>query len=207
MKLPRLSRALGSLSPRDRRSLVWGASVIVPALLINAVVRPAWSHFQELSVRLERERDLLQREETLLASERQYPVEFRAGEQRLLKEAPRLFPGPDLVAAAAELGTYVNGQAYSHRVMIQRSQPMPSGEDGSGISRIRLEVQGVSDLQGIVSLLRGLETGKKLISVERLAIATTGSPAPGERQESLAFGATVVGYALADSTPPPRDPK
>lgn len=196
---------LRSLSPRDRRAFSWGALIIVPAMLIHGVGRPALSAFRELNARLERERDLLQREENLLAGERQYPRDYQSAERRLLNEAPRLFPGPDLVAATAELGSYVNGQAYTHRVMIQRSEPAPPTADGSGISRLRLEVQGVSDLEGIVGLLRALETGKKLVSVERLTIAATGSAAGAEKQETLAFGATVVGYALSDSSSAPED--
>jgi hypothetical protein len=173
-------------------------------MLIHGVGRPALSAFGDMGARLERERDLLQREENLLAGERKYPLDYQAAERRLLDEAPRLFPGPDLVAATAELGSYVNGQAYTHRVMIQRSEPAPPSADASGVSRLRLEVQGVSDLEGIVGLLRALETGKKLVSVERLAIAATGSASATDKQEMLAFGVSVVGFALADSTTPPE---
>jgi hypothetical protein len=196
---------MSPLSPRDRRALTWGALVLVPVMLINGVARPALSAFGEMGARLERERDLLQREENLLAGERKYPLDYQAAERRLLDEAPRLFPGPDLRAATAELGSYVNGQAYTHRVMIQRSEPAPPGADASGVSRLRLEVQGVSDLEGIVGLLRALENGKKLVSVERLAIAATGSAAATDKQETLAFGVSVVGFALTDSTPPPEN--
>jgi hypothetical protein len=189
-----------TLSSRDRRALTWGALILAPAILFNTVARPAHSAFTAQGARLERERDLLQREENLLAGARKYPLDYQAAEQRLLGEAPRLFPGPDLVAATAELGSYVNGQAYSHRVMIQRSEPAPPSADASGVSQLRLEVQGVSDLEGIVGLLRALENGKKLVSVERLAIAATGSAAGSEQEETLAFGATVVAFALADST-------
>jgi hypothetical protein len=192
------------MTPRDRRALTWGALVLVPAMLIHGVGRPALSAFGDMGARLERERDLLQREENLLAGERKYPLDYQAAERRLLDEAPRLFPGPDLVAATAELGSYVNGQAYTHRVMIQRSEPAPPSADASGVSRLRLEVQGVSDLEGIVGLLRALETGKKLVSVERLAIAATGSASATDKQEMLAFGVSVVGFALADSTTPPE---
>ena len=195
------------MTPRDRRALTWGALILVPAILFNSVARPAYSAFTALGARLEREQDLLQREENLLAGARKYPLDYQAAEERLLGEAPRLFPGPDPVAATAELGSYVNGQAYTNRVMIQRSEPAPPSADAAGISRLRLEVQGVSDLEGIVGLLRALENGKKLVSVERLAIAATGSAAGSEQQETLAFGATVVGFALADSTSSPEDTK
>lgn len=187
---------------RDRRALAWGLALVLPALVSIQVVRPSLAAYRDLRARLERERDLLQREENLLSDRRHFQKRYAAVERAVLEEAPRLFGGPDLSAAAAELGSYVNAQAYAHRVMVQRSEPGPPVSTQSGVVRLQLDVQGVSDLAGILGLLQSLETGPKLMAVERVAIAQTAPvlPGAGGQQEALAFGATVVGYALADST-------
>jgi hypothetical protein len=202
---PRSWRVAGALKERDRRALAWGLAVVVPALLVTQMARPALGAYRDLRARLERERDLLQREENLLADRRQFRSRYAAVEHAVLVEAPRLFGGPDLTAAAAGLGSYVNAQAYAHRVMVQRSEPGPPVATASGVARLQLDVQGVSDLAGIMGLLQSLETGPKLVAVERLAIVQTApiTSGTGAQQEALAFGATVVGYALADSTEQP----
>jgi len=197
----RLGALARTLTARDRRALAWGLALVVPALVSTQMVRPSLTAYRDLQARLEQERDLLQREENLLADRRHFQKRYAAVERAVLEEAPRLFGGPDLTAAAAELGSYVNAQAYAHRVMVQRSEPGPPASTESGVARLQLDVQGVSDLAGILGLLQSLETGPKLVAVERVAIAQTAPvlPGAGGQQEALAFGATVVGYALADS--------
>lgn len=185
------------LQVRDRRALTWGALLIAPALLFTLAIRPAARVYGELATRVERERDLLQREEDLLADAERQTRDYERAERRLLELAPGLFAGPDLVAAGSALGTYVNGLAYRHRVMIQRSEPGPATGASAGVAKLRLDVQGVSDLEGIVGLLEALEGGAKVVGVERLAIAAGG-------QEALTFGATMVGYALGDTLEAPE---
>ena len=197
----RLGALARTLTARDRRALAWGLALVVPALVSTQMVRPSLTAYRDLQARLEQERDLLQREENLLADRRHFQKRYAAVERAVLEEAPRLFGGPDLTAAAAELGSYVNAQAYAHRVMVQRSEPGPPASTESGVARLQLDVQGVSDLGGILGLLQSLEMGPKLVAVGRVAIAQTAPvlPGAGGQQEALAFGATVVGYALADS--------
>lgn len=197
----RIGSLARTLTVRDRRALAWGLALVLLALVSTQVVRPSLAAYRDLRARLERERDLLQREENLLSDRRHFQKRYAAVERAVLEEAPRLFGGPDLSAAAAELGSYVNAQAYAHRVMVQRSEPGPPVSTQSGVVRLQLDVQGVSDLAGILGLLESLETGPKLVAVERVAIAQTAPvlPGAGGQQEALAFGATVVGYALADS--------
>ncbi len=203
MNWRQLVTRFGSLAGRDRRALAWGALLIVPALLFTQVIRPAARAHADLEARLERERDLLQREEDLLADAPRQAAEYEQAERRLLGQAPSLFAGPDLVVAASALGSYVNGLAYRHRVMIQRSEPGPATAATVAVARLRLDVQGVSDLEGIVGLLDALQDGGKLVGVERLAIAAGAAVPPATLQggqETLTFGATMVGYSLADST-------
>jgi hypothetical protein len=200
-RLPRLRRLLGNLSERDRKALRWGALVIVPGLLYAHVVRPALARLDQLHATVERERDLLRREVDLLADARRFPARYARGERALLRQAPRLFAGNDLVTGSAALGTYVSGIAYPHRVMVQQSEPGAPAAAGPGVARLALEVRAVSDLEGVMELLHALETGPKLVTVERLSIQPL-PLAPGgvqEDQGALALAATIVGYALADS--------
>ena len=200
-----LSQRIAQLTRRDRRALTLGALLAVPAVLVQLAVKPYLHSMADLRGRVAREQDLLRREQTLLAELKSYPARLRRSEAVLLREAPRLFAGPDLVAASAALSSYVSGKAAASRVFVQRSETgTPSAEDG--VARLAVDLHAVGDLEGILSFLQALESGPKLVTVSRLIIGKAERLNPGEAgdEEVLSVTASVGGYALDD--PSPRTP-
>jgi hypothetical protein len=187
------------LNARDRRALRAGAAVLAAALFAQAVVRPYLSERDDLRARIVRERDLLAREDALLAAVAAYPRRLDRAEAALLAAAPRLFPGADLATASAELSSHVAGEAFGQRVFVQQSETRPPEDAGGGIVRLRVELRAMGDLEGILGMLHRLETGPKLLTVEGLSVrpAEPVNPAEGADEEVLALGAVVAGYALA----------
>lgn len=190
----------GGLSNGERRTLRLAGSVLLPAVLWSVLVRPVASSFQGLDARVRREQDLYRREMDLIGQRARLETAFRRDGAELLEEAPRLFEAPDSVTAAAELVAYVTGNAATHRVFVQASEPgAPSlGEDG--ILRIRVEVRAVSDLAGLMSWLGALAKGGKLVRVTQLSVvpaAQIGSSSAGGDAELLGITVAVEGFALA----------
>ena len=195
MTLDRIRR----LSRRDRRAVLSGLLVLVPALLFHLIVQPFLGELSEMHGRIERERGLLQREQSLLAEVKAYPRRLQAAEAGLLTEAPRLFAGPDLVAASAALSNYLGGKAHSSRVFLQRSETgTPAAENG--VAELRVELSAVGDLEGMLSFLQALESGPKLVTIPRLVIgrAERVNPSESNDEEVLSLTATVNGYALTE---------
>ncbi len=193
---------LARLTRRDRRALTLGALLAVPAVLFQLGVKPYLHATSELRGRVAREQDLLAREQTLLAELKSYPVRLQRAEATLLREAPRLFAGPDLVAASAALSNYVSGKAAASRVFVQRSETATPAAD-EGVARLAVDLHAVGDLEGILSFLQALESGPKLVTVSRLMIGkaerlTAGQP---RDEEVLSLTASIGGYALDDLTP------
>lgn len=191
----------GKLSARDRRALTLCAVVLVAALAFQAAVRPYLYSLGETRDRVERERALQLREQTLLSEVNAYSARMPDSEAALLREAPRLFGGPDLATASASLVNYVSSHGIRHRVFVQQSVTRPPEAAASGVARLQVDLRAVGDLEGILSMLQDLESGSKLLTVERLTIAQAERVAIGQGRgddEVLGMSATVSGYALSD---------
>jgi hypothetical protein len=165
---------------------------------------PYFHSLSEMRERVERERDLLQREQRMLAGMKSYPKRIPRAEAALLHEAPRLFAGPDLATASASLVNYVSTRAISHRVFVQQSASRTPESAAVGVARLQVDLRAVGDLEGILALLQDLESGSKLISVEHLAVAQSEHVGGESRDEEvLGMSATMSGYALGDAETAP----
>jgi hypothetical protein len=158
------------LGPRDRRAVAVGAALLGGALAARVAVMPSIRLVEETRERIARERDLLARERALLAEVKAYPARMPGAERALLDEAPRLFGGADLATASATLVNYVSTRALEHRVFVQQSASRPPAAVASGVARLQVDLRAVGDLEGMLALLRDLESGPKLLTVERLTI-------------------------------------
>lgn len=197
-----IRRTAARLTPktaRERRAVGVAGAALGVWLLINLAVRPYWTSLRDMRESLARERGLAGREATLLAESRRFAGRYAAIERTTLDEAPRLFPGPDVLAASSALARYVGGQAAVNRVMVQQSESRPPEDVGSGAVALRVDVRAVSDLQGVADFLYALEQGSKLVRVEHLVLTKVAGPPQSEGSEALAIIATVRGYAFADS--------
>ena len=193
--------SVATLSARDRRALMLGALVLVPALTWGLAVRPYRDAVERASAKLAAERELLARERALLAAEEGYRAGFGASAERLVDTASRLFGGADPGAAAAALGEHLRRAAGESRVWLQEVEPLPPEVAGAGLVALPVRVRGESDLEGLLTLLQWLEAGPKLIRIDLLRIDVAASPVAGvpaaASWENLAFSFTARGFRLA----------
>ena len=185
---------------RERRTLAVCGLILAIAVAGEAAVKPYLATLRSVSERADRERDMLVREQRLLAEATTYPERFPRAEAALLAEAPRLFGAPDLATASAALVNYVSVHGIRHRVFVQQSATGEPEQGSGGVASIHVELQAVGDLQGILEFLQALESGSKLLTIERLAIAQAARVSGRETsdEEMLALTATVTGYALSE---------
>jgi len=188
-----------SMSQRDRRAVVLGVGVLVPALLFVWGVRPYLAAVDEARQEVAAQRDALAREEGAVASARDNPRlrEVADSAMRVLK--PRLFDARDDVMASALLASYVGDVAQRSRVWLQDANTRPSAAGKDGVRALQVEIRGQSDLRGTLRFLEALQRGPKLVRVDKLDV--TRAPGSGDDpMETLTITATVSGFALADST-------
>jgi hypothetical protein len=181
------------LNPRDRRAVLVGGALLVPALFFTLVGSPYLDALTERRARLFADRELLARELALVADARHYLRALSTVEDSLRSGAPRLFPGPDEISAAAALEAYVGEAAGRSRVLLRQSQSRSAGPGADGLLTLEADIRGTGDLRGVLAFLHALETGAKLVHVDQLSIDMGQGARP---EHALSFGATVRGYAL-----------
>ena len=185
---------------RDRRAILLGLCVIVPALLIVAS-RPYRSALADTREQLATQRDLLARELALLEDLERYPGAYRTADSALARIAPRLFDETDDVLATARLTSYVAGQALTSHILFQEAESRPARRTADGIRSLQIEIRAEGDTEGMLRFLQALERGPKLVTVEQLAITRAERVQEKGRPPItvLSLTARINGFALPDS--------
>jgi hypothetical protein len=100
--------------------------------------------------------------------------------------------------ASAELVSHINNVAQRSDLLLQSAATRPT-DLVNGIRALRVEIRGESDLRGILTFLQTVESGEKLLRVDRLDISRSAAARDVEGVEALAVAATSVGFAVPES--------
>jgi hypothetical protein len=186
------------MTPRERRTVIIGALVLLPGLLFVYGVRPYRSALTEARDQLEAERATLARERSAIATARKNPELQHVADSAMRAMRPRLFEGRDDVMASAELAAYLGDVAEGARVWLQDAGTRPAIAADDGVRTLRVEIRAESDLLGTLMFLQGLERGDKLVRVDRLDVSRSArvDEKDGER---LSIVATIAGFAINES--------
>lgn len=190
-----------AMPSRDRRAVVWGGIVLLLPLLYIWAVRPYRAALSGARDELAAERAALARERAAIATARENPQLQRVADSAMRAMRPRLFEGKDDVMASAELASYLGEVAANSRVWLQDASTRPAVAIADGVRSLRVDIRGESDLRGVLRFLRALESGAKLVRVERLDLARGARGEEGE-VETLSVTATISGFAVADGETP-----
>ncbi len=164
---------LAGLAPRDRKAILLGLAVILPAVGWMTVVRPYREALEDVRDRVAAERELLSRELVLLESAPLLPEAMREAELRAERFESRMLRAASGVLAEGELTRFLEGAAFQNRVLLEqiRSGELARGEEAPpGLSVVRLQLSGESDLEGIMGFLAAMEGSHLLIRVRGLAL-------------------------------------
>lgn len=188
------------MAAKDRRAIMLGALLVLPALLFIYGVRPYRAALEQTRDELEIARLALSREKAAVTTTRANPDAQRSADSALTMAASRLFEGRDDAIASAQLAAYLGSIARRSRVLMQDANTRPSVTSPEGIRTLRVEVRAETDIQGITTFLQNLEAGQKLVRVDRLEISRVPGLEDKNGFETLSIAATVSGFAFAAST-------
>lgn len=208
--------AMGS---RDKRAVLLGLAILVPALAFIWGVKPLRLALAETNDRIATERAALAREQAAVAEVTRDPARKAFADSALIAAKSRVFTGANDVAAGASLVSYLGDVAKRTHVWLASATTRPNAPTGlagavgtvsaagaaavrvatplpEGVRALRVELRAETDFEGILDFLDALERGERLVTIERLDIAKT-LRAGDEDRETLSVTATVVGYSLA----------
>lgn len=184
------------MSARDRRALVLGASIIGLSLFGVFGLKPFIKSLADDRERLASERETLSRERAAVDAARRNPHLQQVADSAMSAVTPRLFEGRDDGIAGAELDLWVTDVAHRSRVFLPTVTTRTGSTSPAGIRTLRSDIRGESDLRGILTFLRALETGDKLVRVERLDLSRLPNASEDDETETLSMAATIIGFAL-----------
>jgi hypothetical protein len=194
---------LSTMSASDRRALFIGAVILVPSLGYVFAAKPFLAALADVRQQLSVERDAYARERAAVSAAQRNPLMQHVADSAMQATAPRLFEGRDDVMASAEVATYLGGIARSSHVWLQDASTRPATALDGGVRALHVEIRGESDLRGILGFLRSLESGGKLLRVQRLDISAQPGRSDQPGTENLAISASIVGYAIPDPSAAP----
>lgn len=198
---------LRNLSARDRRAVVIGGVVLLPALAWGLGVRPYRNYLNDLEERTAAERALLQRERALLERATTLPAAVAAAEADAQRAELRLVRAANVPLAEAELTAYLQSVAAASRVLLDEIRGVELRRNDSlpaEVRPIRLAVGGESDLEGVVTLLERLEGSPLLIRIRELTVEPlfeNGQDAADDATPVgvMRFSLLLEGFAPADA--------
>ena len=196
-------KKLSELSASDRRALTLGAIVVVPSLFFVFAVKPYRAALADVHQQLSVESDAFARERAAVAAARRNPLMQHVADSAMQTMASRLFAGRDDVMASAEVASYLGEIARNDHVWLQDASTRPATALDGGVRALHVEIRAESDLRGILSFIKALETGNKFIRVQRLDISSQPGRADQPGAETLALSASIVGYAIPDPSAAP----
>ena len=194
------------LSPRDRRALVIGAIIVMPALAWAGVVQPWLGALEDLKGRLAVEQNLLAREHGILQEAPDLPALIEAARGETDRLEARLVRAENPATAEAEVSSRLERLARENRVLLQQVRSIngsPPGSAPDGITPVYLSVSGESDFEGVLDFLHEVEQNQLLMKIDGITLepASAGGGSEDERRNgaqtgAMRFTAIVVAFMV-----------
>lgn len=172
--------------------------MLLPALLFVWGVKPYLAMLEESRDYLSVERTALARERAAVNAAQRNPGMQQLADSLMRAMSPRLFAGRDDIMATAELVSHLGTVAQEHDVWLQNATTRPSQLGDAGVRTLHVALRAESDLEGLLRFLQALETGQKLLRVERLDVSVAPGTLSPDGVEPVSITASIVGFAIPD---------
>jgi len=164
---------MNGLAARDRRAILLGVGILLPAVAHVLGVRPYRNSLEGVRDRVMAEQEVLSRELALLEAAQTLPEELQRAEAEAAVFEDRMVRAVSGVLAEAELSDYLEESAFRSRVLLEeiRGGELGRGEEPpAGLSVVRLHLRGESDLEGVLTFLDEIEKSVLFLRVRGLAL-------------------------------------
>jgi hypothetical protein len=200
-----------SLSPRDRRAIVIGAVILIPALTWSLLVQPYRATLEDLQDRLAAEQALWEREQAVVREASSLSDRIETTRLEITRLEMRLVRADNPALAETEITARLERLARTSRVLLKEVRSIPASPRLSapaGVAPLFLSVSGESDFQGVLDFFRGVEQDHLLLGIDEISVGP--APAAGgaggddsNRVQSgvMRFSAVVVAFMFESPRP------
>ena len=166
-----------ALTERDRRAIGIGAAVLIVSLGGAFVGRPVLHQHRVARETLARELGLLSRERTLLAVAPHLPDSLSAVRTALSLEERRAIAVAAAGTAGIRLAERLRDAAHDQHVLITQLTETPGDSLDASLRTVRVTVRAESDMRGVLSFVRSVESESPRVRVRALQIERAGQGA------------------------------
>jgi len=177
---------LNGLSSRDRRAILVGMGILLPAAAYVVGWKPYRAALEDVRDRVAVEQELLARELEVMESSGSLPEEIQHARAEAEVYEDRLVQAESGVLAEAELTDFLESSAFRSRVLLEeiRGGELGRGEEPPpGLSVVRLHLRGEGDLEGVLTFLDEIEKSLLLIRIRGLALEPEVARPESENEE------------------------
>jgi len=164
---------LGSLNSRDRRAILLGLCILLPAAGYVLAWKPYRAALEDARDRVAAEQELLSRELEVLEASGTLQADIQHARAEADVHEEKLVRAVSGVLAEAELTDFLESSASASRVLLEeiRGGELGRGEEPPpGLSVVRLHLRGESDLEGVLTFLDEIEKSRLLVRIRGLAL-------------------------------------
>ena len=207
-------RIFDQMSSKDRRAVLLGLVVMLPALAYVFAVRPYRTALADVREQAFQEQELLARELDLLERADELPQATRRAREQARGVESRMLRARSLLLAEGELTDFLEAAASHSNVLLEeiRGGELARGEEPpQGLSMVRLHLRGESDLEGVLTFLDQLEKSDLLLRIRGLALEPEVSRPDSEEEGQgsrdpvptgvVGFQMIVDGFAQGEGMP------
>ena len=163
----------GTLNPRDRRAILMGLGILIPAAGYVLAWKPYRASLEDVRDRVIAEQELLNRELEVMETSGSLPQKIQQARAEADGHEEKLVRAASGVLAEAELTDFLESSAFRSRVLLEeiRGGEFGRGEEPPpGLSVVRLHLRGESDLEGVLTFLDEIEKSHLLVRIRGLAL-------------------------------------
>lgn len=181
---------------RRERIVVRVGAVLVAAAVTARVVLALTHGVGAMGDRVRLSRELVVGQEVLIATLPELERRADSLKARVLALADRLVPGRTEPEAQAELLARVESAIIHSGATVELSDAVPDSVGFGRLRRVTARAVWQSDLRGVLQLMRQLEFGPTLLTVEQVRLSLSQVVAPGQA-EQIRADMVVEGWYLA----------
>jgi Type II secretion system (T2SS), protein M subtype b len=190
------------MSPRDRRALTLGGTVILAALLLLKLLPLGWQTARDRAEQFRGRAELLAGSRDLVAAAPMLQDSGVAIKGKLLALAPRILTGRNEAEAVADLSGRLSALAVSKRLRLSRSSALKDSTRAGSLHRLSMRIVLEGDTHGALGFLGNLASGAAVLVTDDLRIAARNPASPANLPEILEIEAVVHGWYLARESLP-----
>jgi hypothetical protein len=186
------------MSAKDRRALILGLVVLLPSLFYVFGVRRYMAAVKDTHQLVTDERKRLSQELAAIAAAKEQPQLQHIADSSWKAMSPRIFSGRDNVAAGTDLMTLVGEVALQQNVNVRTAILQSTTVDVNGVRTLAVEIQGETDLQGLLGFLEAIERSDKLMRVDRLRVTRPIAKPDADGVQAIQIAASIAGFAIQE---------